>query len=101
MNLNAFAKALVGNKIDLARAVEIINQVRFLMELVEEAADELKGSQKLQVVVTGVLGFIRYVMPDEAEAVVAEVTRKLAPVVSAMVTIYNILNLWPKPQGKL
>ena len=92
----SFAKRLVGGRVDIDRAIEIINQAIFLMELAEEAANSLKGNEKLQAVVNGTLGFIRYAMPDETEAFIADISRKLAPIVSMIVTIYNLRGLWPK-----
>lgn len=95
-NLVNLAKSLVGGRVDIDRAVEIINQAIFLMELAEQAAVGLKGNEKLQAVVNGTLGFIRYVLPDETEAFITDVSRKLAPIVSMIVTIYNLRGLWPK-----
>lgn len=94
LNVEALAKPLVGGRIDLARAVSIIQQAVFLIQLAEEALQEAKGSEKMSAVLDTVNGWLKAVFPDEVEALWADAKSKLPAIISFIVTVNRAVGMF-------
>lgn len=98
LNLAALAKILAFGKLDLDTALRTVNTAITLMEAAEDVYAGLKGNEKLQIVTSGALAVVRASLPDEAETFFTDVAKRLAPIVSLLVTLYNLKSLWPRPK---
>lgn len=84
-----------GAGIDLNQAGLVIGEALDLINTVEQVYVDLKGDQKFQAVMAGVRTLITELGLDDE---LAAIERVLGPLVSVVVTIYNLAKLWPFQQ---
>jgi hypothetical protein len=94
LDLDALAKPLVGGRIDLARAVSIVQQAVFLIQLAEDALQDARGNEKMKAVLDTVNGWLKAVFPDEVEALWADARSRLPGIISFVVAVNNAFGLW-------
>lgn len=99
LNLNAFAGKVVTAGVTVQQAVTIISEVVSLIITVEQAAQDLAGSDKFQAVMAGVDTLLSQMSLTN---VADKVKQSLAPIISVIVSLFNLLKLWPDmaPQVK-
>lgn len=94
LNLGSLVGRVAGLGLTVSNASALVSGVIALVETVESLYDDLKGSEKFEAVKAGARTLVQDLgLTDDFD----KLWRGLGPLVSLVVSVYNLKNLWPKP----